>query len=123
MNAILPKRPKAWDELRQSDRDKLVDYFKEIALNAAEEEYIKEMRITYNGYIKMACVILHDAMGMTEDDLIIFLGNHKRTFARQVRMLRDNTNVEYLNRRMEEIFPKSGFPQEFFDRMFGDGEE
>ena len=123
MNAILPQAPKSFGQLKSSEQDKLIEYFKAIALKTAEEEYTKEMRIAYNSYIKMSCVVLHDAMGMTEDDLIIYLGNHKRMFARQVRLLREDAQIEYLNKRMEEIFPKSGFPQEFFDKMLGDEEE
>jgi hypothetical protein len=112
--------PKAWDELRQSDRDKLIEWQKAIALEAAEEQFKKDMRTAFDSYIKMACVILHDAMGMDEEDLTLFLGNHKRVFARQARKIREMEQIEYLNGRMAEIFSKSGFPQEFFDKMFED---
>jgi hypothetical protein len=112
--------PKAWGELKQSDRDKLTDFAKEIALEAAEEQFKKDMRTAFDSYIKMACVILHDAMGMDEEDLTLFLGNHKRVFTRQARKIREQDQVQYLNDRMAEIFPKSGFPQEFFDKMFED---
>lgn len=112
--------PKAWDELRQSDRNKLTEFAKEIALDAAEEQFKKDMRTAFDSYIKMACVILHDAMEFDESDLTVFLGNHKRTFVRQARMIREQEQIQYLNDRMAEIFPKSGFPQEFFDKMFED---
>ena len=114
--------PKAWDELKQSDRDKLTDWAKAIAFEAAEMQFKKDMRTAFDSYIKMACVILHDAMGMDEEQLTLFLGNHKRVFARQARRIREMEQIEYLNGRMAEIFPKSGFPQQFFDKMFGDEE-
>jgi hypothetical protein len=57
---------------------------------------------------------------MDEEQLTLFLGNHKRVFARQARRIREMEQIEYLNARMAEIFPKSGFPQEFFDKMFED---
>lgn len=123
MNAILPKAPKSFGELKRSEQDRLIEYFKGIAFRAAEEQLGKEMRIVFDSYIKMVCITLHDAMGMTEDDLIIFLGNHRRLFAKQVRMVREDTQIEYLNKRMTEIFEKSGFPQEFFDKMLGAVEE
>ena len=123
MKAILPEAPKSFGELKRSEQDKLIEYFKGIAFRAAEEQLGKEMRIVFDSYIKMVCITLHDAMGMTEDDLIIFLGNHRRLFAKQVRMVREDTQIEYLNGRMTEIFEKSGFPQEFFDRMLGNGED
>jgi hypothetical protein len=63
---------------------------------------------------------LYYAMGMDEEQLTWFLGNHKRVFARQARRIREMQQIEYLNGRMAEIFSKSGFPQEFFDKMFED---
>lgn len=112
--------PKAWDELRQSDRDKLIEWKKAIAFEAAEAQFKKDMRVTFDSYIKMVCIVLHDAMEFTEEDLNVFLGNHRRLFARQVRLVREDKQLQYLADRMTEIFPKSGFPQEFFDKMFED---
>ena len=73
-------------------------------------------------YIKMVCVTLHDAFGFGEKRLTYFLGSHKRLFYRQRRMVADGTQIEYLNRRMAEIFRKDGFPQDFFDSMLGEVE-
>lgn len=78
------------------------------------------MRIMLDLYIKMACVTLHDAFGFGEKRLTMFLGNHKRLFHRQSKMVKDGTQIEYLNRRMAEIFKKNGFPQGFFDNMLGE---
>lgn len=114
--------PKAWDELKPSDRDKLMEFAKAIAFEAAEDQFKKDMRRAFDSYIKMACIVLHDAMGFAEEDLILFLGNHRSTFARQARRVREAEQIEYLNRRMAEIFTKNGFPQEFFDKMFEDEE-
>lgn len=67
----------------------------------------------------MVCVTLHDAFGFGEKRLTMFIGNHRRLFKRQSRMVQDNTQIEYLNQRMAEIFKKNGFPQHFFDDMLG----
>lgn len=37
-------------------------------------------------------------------------------------MVQDGAQLEYLNKRMAEIFRKDGFPQEFFDKMLGEVE-
>ena len=50
----------------------------------------------------------------------MFLGNHKRLFYRQQKMVKADTQREYLDRRMAEIFKKGGFPQRFFDEMLGE---
>ncbi len=52
-------------------------------------------------------------------EMHMFLGNHKRLFHRQHKMVMDGTQIDYLNRRMAEIFKKGGFPQGFFDNMLG----
>ena len=38
-------------------------------------------------------------------------------------MEREGTQLDYFNKRMAEIFPTSGFPQQFFDDMLGAVEE
>ncbi|MBE6584550.1 MAG: hypothetical protein E7649_06210 [Ruminococcaceae bacterium] len=115
--------PKAWDDLKPSEQDKLREFAKTIAFEAAEDQFKKDMRRAFDSYIKMACIVLHDAMGFDEEDLMLFLGNHRSTFARQARRVREAEQIEYLNRRMAEIFTKNGFPQEFFDKMFEDDGE
>ena len=79
----------------------------------------KDARIMLDLYIKMVCVTLHDAFGFGERRLIRFLGNHRRLFDRQMRMVKAGTQLEWLDKRMAEIFHKDGFPQEFFDKMLG----
>lgn len=115
--------PKAWHELPQSQRDRLKEYTQEVALEAARNAADKEARIMLDIYIKMVCVVLHDAFGFGENRLFMFLGNHKRLFRQQRRMVQNGTQLTYLNKRMDEIFKKSGFPQEFFDDMLGEVED
>lgn len=114
--------PRPWEALPKSQRDRITAHSKEIALQAANEQLNKDMRVVLDLYIKMVCVVLHDAFGFGERRLLRFLGNHKRLFARQVRMVKDGSQIEYLNGRMAEIFKKDGFPQDFFDNMLGEVE-
>lgn len=109
------RTPKPWDRLPKSQREAIADYMKEVLFQHEE----KDMRIMLDLYIKMACVVLHDAFGFGEKRLNMFLGNHKRLFHRQHKMVKDGTQIEYLNGRMNEIFKKGGFPQDFFDKMLG----
>ena len=114
--------PKAYHSLPKSQQDGLREYAKEIALTAAEEQFNKDLRIVLDLYTKMFCVIMHDTEGYGERRLNRILWNHKRTFRRQARMVKDGTQIEYLNRRMAEIFKKDGFPQHYFDEMLGEVE-
>lgn len=107
--------PRAWENLPPAQRKSIEEY----ALKIAKEQNAKDGRIILDLYIKMVCVTLHDAFGFGEKRLTMFIGNHRRLFNRQRRMVQDNTQIEYLNRRMAEIFKKNGFPQHFFDDMLG----
>lgn len=111
--------PRPWKNLSAADKTKIEKYCRAAAMEAAQMQCEKDGRIMLDLYTKMTCVILHDAHGFTEDDLLMFLGNHKRLFNRQARLVRDGEQIEYINKRMAEIFPVHGFPQSFFDGMLG----
>ncbi|MBE6547838.1 MAG: hypothetical protein E7667_03025 [Ruminococcaceae bacterium] len=112
--------PKSYQELPQSQRDKLKEYAKQVGLDAAREQFNQDVRLMTELYIKMLCVLLHDTEGYGERRLNRVLWNHKRLFTRQIRMVRDGEQIEYLNRRMSEIFHKDGFPQKFLDELLGE---
>ena len=107
--------PRSYNSLSPAKRDQIVNYAHEVAREQTEHD----CRIMFDLYIKMVCVTLHDAFGFGEKRLNMFLGCHKRLFHRQVRMVCNGTQLEYLDRRMKEIFKKDGFPQSFFDDMLG----
>ena len=112
--------PKSYHSLPQSQRDKLTDFAKQVALEAAREQFNKDIRLVTELYMKMTCVLLHDTEGFGERRLNRFLWNHKRHFNKQMRLVKDETQVEYLNKRMAEIFHKDGFPQKFLDELLGE---
>lgn len=109
-------KPKAWRQMSASAQSKIEDY----ALKIAQEQVEKDGRIMIDLYIKMVCKTLHEVFGFGEKRLYLFLGNHKRLFHEQAKMVADGTQVEYLNAEMAKIFRKAGFPQGFFDKMLGD---
>lgn len=125
MNANIPKPqkpPKAWQFLPPHQRKSIEEYCQSVAMSAAWETTQRDARIMLDLYTKMTVCILHDACGMNEEELLCFLGNHRQLFRRQRIKVADNTQLEYLNGRMAEIFPTSGFPQQFFDDMLGEVE-
>lgn len=107
--------PKGWHRLPKSEKEAISDYLQKVA----KEQCEKDMRIMLDLYIKMVCVTLHDAFGFGEKRLLMFLGNHKRLFHRQHKMVKDGSQIEYLDRRMAEIFKKGGFPEGFFEKLIG----
>lgn len=112
--------PKPWEKLSPRDQEKLKAFTREVALEAAEKQIEIDGRIMLDIYMKMACLVLHDAFGFGERRLTRYIGNHKRLFHRQAKLVSRGEQLQYLDRRMAEIFKKSGFPQKFVDDMLGE---
>ena len=112
--------PKSYKQLSPREQEKLKEFTKEVALEAAEKMDERNCRIILDIYMKMVCVVLHDAFGFGEKRLRMFIGNHKRLFERQSKLVAKGDQLEYLDKRMAEIFRKDGFPQKFIDDMLGE---
>ena len=113
--------PKSYKQLSYKDQQDLKKFTQDVALEAAEKMLERDARIMLDIYMKMVCVMLHDMPdGWGEKRLRMFLGNHKRVFARQFKLVERGEQLKYLNGRMAEIFKKDGFPQDFVDEMLGE---
>lgn len=111
--------PKDFQTLNDRQKKKISDYATEIALEAARKEEERNCRIILDLYMKFTILILHEAFGFGEKRLRMFLGNHRREFRRQYKLVSKGEQIEYLDKRMAEIFRKDGFPQDFVDELIG----
>ena len=111
--------PKEYDDLNPKQKERLKQYCIEVATKAAQKQEEHDCRIILDLYMKMVCCVLHDAFGFGEKRLTYFIGNHRRLFDRQSRLVSKGQQEEYLNKRMAEIFKKDGFPQAFMDDLIG----
>lgn len=107
---------KAWDQLSPAQKRKIEG----VALEMAKEQLEKDGRVMIDLYIKMVCKTLHDVFGFGEKRLYLFLGNHKKLFFDQAKMVEEGTQLEYLDREMAKIFRKSGYPKRYFDKFLGE---
>lgn len=115
------KVPKSYKQLSHTDQQDLKKFTQDVALEAAEAMLERNSRIMLEIYMKMVCVMLHDMPnGYGEKRLRVFLAGHKRVFARQFRLVERGEQLQYLNKRMAEIFKKDGFPQNFVDDLLGE---
>lgn len=114
------KIPKSYKRLSHTDQQELKKFTQDVALEAAEMMLEKDSRVMLDIYMKMACLVLHDAFGFGEQRLRAYIGNHKRLFARQAKLVQRGEQLKYLNQRMAEIFKKDGFPQKFIDDLLGE---
>lgn len=103
MKAIIPRRFK---QLKPSDQKNI------IAL--ADEQVGKNCTIMLDIYLKMSCLVLHDAFGFGEKRLNCYLGNYRRLFKKHAKLVKSGEQIEYLDKKMREIFRQNGYPDEFF---------
>lgn len=111
--------PKEYESLNPRQKERLKQYCIDVAAEAALKQEEHDCRVILDLYMKMVCCVLHDAFGFGEKRLTYFLANHKRLFDRQNRLVIKGEQTKYLNTRMDEIFKKEGFPQDFIDRIIG----
>lgn len=114
--------PKPYQSLPKKQKEAVDGYALEIAKDFAKKQEEADFRLSFELYIKTACCTLYDVFGFDESMLIQFIGTHKRAFSYQNRLVMKGEQLEYLNRRMDEIFKKDGFPQEFIDSLLGEVE-
>lgn len=107
--------PKAWQSLPPAQRKRIEQY----AIQIADKQIEKNCRIMLDLYMKMVCKTLHDVFGFGERRLYLLLGNHKRLFLEKAQMVKDGTQIEYLNAEMKKIFRKSGFPDDWMAGLLG----
>lgn len=113
------KIPREWRDMSPAQRKRVDEFIRKTAYEAAAMQEEKDSRIILDIYMKMVCLILHDAFGFGEKRLRMFLGNHKRVFGRQTKLVKKGEQLEFLNAEMAKIFRKEGFPQGFVDDMLG----
>ena len=116
------KIPKIYNDLSPKQKKRIEDHIVEMATEAAIRQEEKDCRVILDLYMKMVCCMLHDSFGFGKKRLNYFLGNHKRVFNRQNKLVTRGEQLDYLNGRMDEIFGKDGFPQEFIDSLIGEVE-
>lgn len=116
------KVPRDYHQMSQSQKKRIENYIVEMATEAARKQEEHDCRVVLDLYMKMMCCVLHDAFGFGEKRLTRFIGNHKRVFARQNKLVTRGEQIGYLNTRMAEIFKKDGFPQQFIDDIVGEVE-
>ena len=116
------RRPKEYHELSRRGQERINEYIIECATEAAKKQEEKDIRIVLDLYIKMICYMLHDTERFGKKRLKRVLYNHKRMFKGQNRLVTRGEQLDYLNKRMDEIFGKDGFPNDIIDSILGEVE-
>lgn len=103
--------PKSWHSLPPKEKELINEAFNERLYAELDREEAELQEI----WIKLACVLLHDLHGFTEEELMKFIAGWKRIYRRNERA--QNNQTEWLAEEMEKCFPNCGFPQIRIDEL------
>ena len=96
---------------------KTIDSLKPSEKKAIDEMYFtrwdKELVVAQFNWIRMAICCMANNPKITTEDMLCWLGAFKRLYQLNSRFETQEQLDEYLNKRMDEIFGKSGFPDDF----------
>jgi hypothetical protein len=90
--------------------DKAIVEFIEKQVNHEEAELQKI-------WIQLACIILHETFGMGQKRILLFIGNWKRIYKRNMKLGSKEAQDEFLKAEMDKIFGKDGYPYDFIDSL------
>lgn len=100
--------PKCYDQLAPGEKRRI----EQAIFDRLDEELCQAQFI----WLKMACIILHD-MGISADDIILFIGGWKRMYRANSRCQHKSDQDAFLEPRLKAIFGEGGFPEEFMQSL------
>lgn len=111
------KPPRAWNRLRESERQEIVDYMREcleelVRVNLDHEE--AELQKTW---LKMMCIANHDILKVGKIRAIRVLHRWKRLYYIVSKLKTKAERDAYLDTELEKIFGKDGYPNEWVDSL------
>lgn len=113
MARLKPNVPRSFHSLRESEKRVI-----EEAYEAAMDKEICDTQIIW---IKMACMNLYDVLKSTEmkvdpiDVIYLFLGGWRRMYTYNSRLAGKTEQDAWLGKKINEIFGKQGFPEDFVE--------
>jgi predicted Zn-dependent protease with MMP-like domain len=109
--------PKPYANLPTKEKEEIKKYMTEIAVEIAKERETLYCQQCLGVNIKTSAIALYEGFGMTPSEIIQFIGNFKRIWKYNNRLLDKGITENYLDERITEIFGKNGFPKEFVDDL------
>jgi hypothetical protein len=106
MKAIMPK---SWQRLPESEKNKIAE--------VCEQQMEQQMVIILDAFLKMSCSVLNKGFGFGQDRLMCYLGNYYAVFEKHCDLVKGGKQSEVLDAEMQNIFRRSGYPDEFFKSM------
>lgn len=111
--------PKSWHQLPKSEKDLINQAMTEKAYEIADRQSAEVQEI----WIKLACILLHNNHGFTEEEMLQFIVGWKRIYRRNERIETKEEQTAWLAEEMKKCFPTCGFPQIRIDELKNKGEQ
>ena len=103
----------------RSDFDKLKPAERRRVMDACDAQINRNVMIVLDIFLKMSCLALRGER-FGERRLNRYLGNFRRIFKRNIKLVREGRQIQELDAEMVKIFKKDGYPDQFFKMMFED---
>lgn len=105
--------PRSWLSLPQKEKDIISKVLQDEINKTVDHEEAEIQKV----WLQMACIILHNSVGINKDDLFIFLGNWKRMYHNYGKFKNDTEREQYLKREIDNIFGEGGYPSDWIDSL------
>lgn len=106
--------PRSYRRLPPSEQE----HIKHLAYEIAREQFEKDVMLIMDQLIKMSCYALHTTFGFGGKRMTYYLGSYRRIFKRYIKANRDGIMLQELDKQMQHIFRRDGYPDEIFSGLF-----
>lgn len=111
------KPPRAWNRLRESERQEIFDWQKETIEELVRVNLDHEEADLQKAWLKMMCIANHDVLKVGKIKAIRVLARWKRLYHIVGKSKTKAERDAYLNAEIEKIFGKGGYPEEWVDSL------
>ena len=112
--------PREYASLPKKQQDKVCEYMKEVALEEALKSYNRDIAIVLEQFLMMTCINLNRNWGFGEKRCRMFLAAFRRIFRENMNYVKKGCQNEMLQKEIEKIFKKNGWPHDMFIDITGE---
>jgi hypothetical protein len=121
MRANIPKTkakpPRVWQRLREDERQAIIDYVRECLAELVRDNLDHEEAELQKTWLKMMCIANHDVLKVGKIRAIRVLARWKRLYHIISKFKTNEERDAYLDRELEKIFGKDGYPEKWVDSL------
>lgn len=104
---------KPWNRLPPSEKRAIAKMQEEEKWQDINKYFAKCQK----NWLKILCIVLFKKMGMTVEEIILVLANFREIYRLNAKIETDEEQQAWLDREMDEIFGKGGYPTEYIDKL------